>query len=90
MKGRDEKMLDEAAGLLANRLIHLFGTEMILGPDSPAVARVQSLYLRKLLIKTRLSASFVDTYESLQKAVQMIENDVRYHGIIIFFDVDPV
>lgn len=89
LKGRDERLLDEAASLLANRLVKLFGTEMVLGPDAPAVARVQSLYMRKMLVKTRLSTSFVEVNESLLKAAKMIESDVRYHGINIFFDVDP-
>jgi primosomal protein N' (replication factor Y) (superfamily II helicase) len=90
LKGRDEKILDEAAELLANHLINLFGTQMVLGPDAPTVARVQSLYMRKLLIKTRLSTSFVEINESLLRTAKMVENDVRYHGINIFFDVDPV
>lgn len=90
LKGQNENILDDAATFLASDLIQIFGIEMVLGPDAPAIARVQSLYMRKILIKTRLSTSFAETNDALQKAVQMIEDDVRFHGITVFFDVDPV
>ena len=56
LKHRDETLLQELSVRYTSLLREVFGAR-VLGPDNPPVARIQSLYIRKVVLKMELSAS---------------------------------
>jgi len=66
-----------------------FGTR-VLGPDRPAVAKVKSLSIRKLLVKIEAGLDLPTVRRYLALAQQQMLQDKRYTSLQIYFDVDPL
>ena len=89
LKHRSEQLTDSAALELASRLRQWFGSRL-LGPDKPAVAKVKSLAIRKLVLKVELELNMADVRHYLLLAQQQMMADKRYGTLQIYFDVDPL
>lgn len=90
IKHRDPRLLDELAAVHARRLRELFGNR-VFGPEEPAVGRVQTLYIRKIMLKVELNASMSKVKEILRSAIEEMHAG-RLPGIkgaIVYYDVDP-
>lgn len=90
IKHRDPRLLDELAAVHARRLRELFGNR-VFGPEEPAVGRVQTLYIRKIMLKVELNASMSKVKEILRSAIEEM-HAARLPGIkgaIVYYDVDP-
>lgn len=90
IKHRDPRVLDELAAVHARRLRELFGNR-VFGPEEPAVGRVQTLYIRKIMLKVELNASMSKVKEILRSAIEEM-HAARLPGIkgaIVYYDVDP-
>ena len=57
LKHRKEDVLDQAAELMASCLRKGLG-ERVLGPDKPPVSRIQTLFIKKIVVKIELDASW--------------------------------
>ena len=55
LKNRNETLLDLMAQTMAGKLSAIFGNR-VLGPDKPPVARVQTLFIRKIVVKIETKA----------------------------------
>lgn len=55
LKNRNETLLDLMAQTMAAKLRTVFGNR-VLGPDKPPVARVQTLFIRKIILKIETNA----------------------------------
>lgn len=89
MKHRQEQPVDGLAGELALRLRQVFG-ERVLGPDAPPVARIQALYVRKIVLKIELSASMTKVRQVLLSTCRQLLSEGRYGSVQLYFDVDPL
>lgn len=89
LKYRQEEPLDRFAHQLAERLRQVFGSR-VLGPDAPPVGRVQSLYIRKIVLKVELSASHSKVRTALQNVCQTALQESSCSSIQLYFDVDPL
>lgn len=89
LKYRQEGPLDRFAHQLTERLHQVFGSR-VLGPDAPPVARVQSLYIRKIVLKVELSASHSKVRAVLQNVCLTALQEFSYSSIQLYFDVDPL
>lgn len=87
MKHRDERVLDSLSRDYANLLLKIFG-QRILGPDTPPIARVQMMYIRKIIIKIELSASIAEARKRLREIQQYITSLPQYKSAVIYYDVD--
>lgn len=90
IKHRDSRIADDIAAAYARRLQTLFGNRM-LGPQTPAVSRIQSLYIRKLMLKIEVEASMKKVREILRQ-VFLEFHESGLNGIrsaMIYYDVDP-
>ena len=87
LKHRDEDELSKAARQAADMLYASFGKQRIRGPDKPVVPRVQSLYIRKLVIKLEQTAPLAQVRNSLRVLIAKISE--QNHGLTVYFDVDP-
>ena len=89
LKHRSESLVDTASHVMGSRLRQWFGTR-VLGPDRPAVAKVKSLAIRKLLLKIEPGLDLPTVRKYLVLAQQQMQQDKRYASLQIYFDVDPL
>ena len=88
VKHRDEQVAARAAEDLAARLRPVFGTGL-LGPDRPVVARVQLLFIRKLMVKVPLTLSSRSVRQTLLAARDALLAQPAFKAVRVIFDVDP-
>ena len=88
LKHQHDNVVESAALMLGSILRGWFG-ERILGPDKPAVARVKSMYIRKIMIKLENGIDQKKVREYLRMAQKQILQDKQYAALQIFYDVDP-
>ena len=89
LKNRNEALLDLMAQTMAGKLRAIFGNR-VLGPDKPPVARVQTLFIRKIVVKIETKAPMARVRELLlQVQKEMIMED-RFKSLIVYYDVDPM
>ena len=67
-----------------------FPEDDLLGPDRPSVARVQSLHLRRILLKVRPELPTSGVRRTLLAARDLTLSMQPYHRVLIHFDVDPL
>ena len=88
LKHKNEKVCQQASLELGKTLRSWFG-ERVLGPDKPAVARVKTMNIRKIVIKLENGIDQKKVREYLKYAQQMMAKDPRYGALQIYYDVDP-
>ena len=89
LKHRDDALVAAAALELGSRLRQWFGAR-VLGPDKPAVAKVKSLAIRKLVLKLEPGLPMADVRRYLLAGRRQLLADKRYNAIQVYFDVDPL
>ena len=89
LKHRDETLLQELAVRYTSALRDVFGSR-VLGPDNPPVARIQSLYIRKVVLKMELAASMSRVKEILRQIYENMLVDDRFKSLLLYYDVDPL
>ena len=89
IKHKHDKVCQQASLDLARMLKSWFG-ERILGPDKPAVARVKTMNIRKIVIKLENGINQKKVREYLKYAQQQMAKDPRYGALQIYYDVDPL
>ena len=89
LKHRYEQTVHMASEEMGARLRRWFGGR-VLGPDKPAVAKVKSQNIRKLVIKLELGIDMKKVREYLLMEQQQMLTDKRYSSLMIYYDVDPL
>ena len=89
LKNRNETLLDVMAHTMAEKLRALFGNR-ILGPDKPPVARIQTLFIRKIVVKIEQNAPMSRARELLLRVQREMIEDERFKSLIVYYDVDPM
>lgn len=86
----EERRCADAAMQFAAFLRPHFPEDDLLGPDRPSVARVQSLHLRRILLKVRPELPTSGVRRTLLAARDLTLSMQPYHRVLIHFDVDPL
>ena len=89
VKHRQESLVEGAALTLGSWLRQWFGAR-VLGPDKPAVAKVKTLAIRKLMLKLEPGLNMAEVRRYLALARQQLLQDKRYASLQVYFDVDPL
>lgn len=89
LKNRNETLLDIMAHAMAEKLRALFGSR-VLGPDKPPVARIQTLYIKKIVLKIEYNAPMSRARELLLRVQREMLEDDRFKSLIVYYDVDPM
>lgn len=89
LRFRNESVVESAAIEMASRLRQQFG-ERVLGPDKPAVARVKTESIRKIVVKLELGIDLALARRCMSAARTALLQDKRYAAMNVFFDVDPL
>jgi primosomal protein N' (replication factor Y) len=89
LKHRDLNVVNDASARYAARLHVLFGNR-VFGPEEPHVSRVQSLYIRKIMLKVEIEASMSKVKNILRSVYEefMVERALR--SMLVYYDVDPM
>ena len=89
LKNRNETLLDLMAQTMAAKLRTVFGNR-VLGPDKPPVARVQTLFIRKIVLKIETNAPMARARELLVQVQKEMVAEDRFKSLIVYYDVDPM
>lgn len=89
LKNKNERLLEQMAAVMGDKLRAVFGNR-VLGPDKPPVARVQTLYIRKIVLKVEHTAPMARARELLLRIQREMLEDDRYRSLIVYYDVDPL
>ena len=89
LKNHNEALLDQMAAVMANKLRAVFGNR-VLGPDKPPVARIQTLFIKKIVVKIEQNAPMGRARELLLRIQREMLADERYKSLIVYYDVDPM
>ena len=89
LKHRDENTVNSAGLELGSRLREVFGTR-VLGPDKPAVARVKTLSIRKVVLKLENGIDLPRVRQYLRGVLDAMMKDKRYGALQVYYDVDPL
>ena len=63
--------------------------DRVLGPDKPPVARIQTLFIKKIMIKVEHTASMKKVRDYLKALQRSMMEDERFRSLIVYYDVDP-
>lgn len=88
LKHRDERTCEAAAQTFATMVRpHFVGG--LLGPDRPAVGRIQSLHIRKLMLKVDPALPPAGVRRTLIAARAEVLKQAAFKSVMLYFDVDP-
>ena len=88
IKGRDEVDVVHAAEAMATAMRSCFA-ERVLGPESPAVARVHALHIRKIMLKAEPSLGVSQVRQCLIHIQQSLAEQGLLQKVMLYYDVDP-
>lgn len=89
LKHRDQAAVNALAAAYGLRLRQLFGNR-VFGPDEPSVARVQQMYIRRVMIKIEVEASMRKVKEILRALYEEMHAGGAARGAVVYYDVDPM
>lgn len=89
LKHKQEPIAEAAAQEMGARLRHIFG-DRVLGPDKPAVARVKTMNIRKIVIKLENGANLRQARASLRQLRDQMLRQPYCKALQIYYDVDPL
>lgn len=89
MKHKDERVIESAAMEMGARLRQWFGVR-VLGPDKPAVAKIKTMNIRKIVLKLELGIDLALVRRYLRQAEHDMMQNKQYVSLQIYFDVDPL
>ncbi|MDR1737675.1 MAG: primosomal protein N' [Candidatus Symbiothrix sp.] len=87
LKHRKENIVAEAADRFAEALRNSL-KDRVVGPDKPAIAKVQNLHLKKILVKMELSASPSALRELLDTVQRAMQQQAAFRYVAVAYNVD--
>lgn len=89
LRHRDSSTLNHAADDLAVTMRKVFGSR-VLGPNIPAVSRIQNWYIKQILLKIETKASAGKAKQILSEITSDLLGKSAFKSIRISIDVDPM
>ncbi|MDR0832815.1 MAG: primosomal protein N' [Candidatus Symbiothrix sp.] len=89
LKHRQDEVVRELADAFAMQLREKLG-DRVLGPDKPAVAKMQNLYLRQIVLKVENKVSMTVLREILETIQTSLLEQKAFRYAVVQYDVDPV
>ncbi|MDR1780389.1 MAG: primosomal protein N' [Tannerella sp.] len=88
LRSKNEAVLDESAAAYAKLLGEKLGDDSVLGPCAPPINMMQTLYVRHIILKIKLSERTTDTRASIKTAHHTMLEQSAFKQIIVHYDVD--
>ncbi len=89
LRHKQVAVVERAAVVMATQLRRLFG-DRVLGPDKPAVAKVKTLNIRKIVVKLENGIDMKRARQCLRSVEEMVMQDRQNNSLQVLFDVDPL
>lgn len=88
LRSRNESVLSEMSSMYAGKLrLHL--GERVLGPVTPPVTRVQTLHIKKIILKIEIAAAIAPVREILETVYAEMMQYPAFKQLLVHYDVDP-
>lgn len=88
VKGRNEEDVVHASEAMVAAMRTSFA-DRVLGPEPPAVARVQALHIRKIMLKAEPSLGVTRVRQCLTEIQQSLASQGLLQKVMLYYDVDP-
>jgi len=88
LKHKQKEEVIRVATALANRFREVFGPR-ILGPDEPVIDRIQTYFLRNILLKIEREASIEQTRRIILAILKEVLEKAQSPSLLVVTDVDP-
>lgn len=89
LRSRNETVLQEMSSVYAEKLrLHL--GERVLGPVTPPVTRIQTLHIKKIILKIEIAAAVAPVREILERVHAGMSEYPVFKQLLVHYDVDPV
>ncbi len=88
LKHKDRDLVNEAADHFGKLLKGVFH-ERVIGPEFPAIARIQNYYLKEIMLKIEVSAPQQKVKERLHELTDQFFSVPRFKPVRLINDVDP-
>ena len=88
LRSRNDSVLQELSALYAENLRRRLG-ERVLGPVTPPITRVQTLHIRKIVLKIEIAAAIAPVREILESVHTEMQRYLPFKQLIVHYDVDP-
>lgn len=89
LKHKQENLVEASAQEMGALLRQRFG-DRVLGPDKPAIARVKTLHIRKMVIKLENGIDLKEVRACLRAVQQQLLTQPIYKALLVYYDVDPL
>ena len=89
LKHKDSSILSKAAYKVAN-ILQQENIGEILGPSNPPVSRIQSFFIKHILIKFENNLPNSSIKNSIQKCLSSLKNSEEFKQLRVNLDVDPM
>lgn len=89
LRHKSDETVEKAAQDMSILLKQILSNR-VLGPDKPAVAKVKTMNIRKIMIKLEKGISLQEVRKYLLKLQKDMLDRKEYSSLQIFFDVDPL
>jgi len=89
LKHQKEEVVQEGAQFLADQLREVF-KERVLGPEFPIIKRIQNKYLKEIKLKIERGAPDKKVKAKILQDIDSFYQNVKFKGIQISIDVDPM
>ena len=87
LRSRNDSVLQELSVLYAENLRRRLG-ERVLGPVTPPITRVQTLHIRKIVLKIEIAAAIAPVREILESAHTEMQRYLPFKQLIVHYDVE--
>ncbi len=88
LRSRNESVLQELSVIYAEKLHARLG-ERVLGPVTPPVTRVQTLHIKKIVLKIEIAAAIAPVREILEVVHSEMQRYLPFRQLLVHYDVDP-
>lgn len=89
LRSKNDAILQEMAHLYANRLRRRLG-DRVLGPITPSINRIQSLFLRQIVLKIEINAGVKALRSILEEEQNALRAIPAFRSLLLHYDVDPL
>ncbi len=89
IKHKKEEVAEKAAKILTDSLRKVFGNRL-LGYEKPLISKIQTFYLRHLLLKFEREVSLQKVREIINNEIEKLKIIPEFKSVIVVPDVDPM
>lgn len=88
LRSRNETVLQEMSALYVDKLHARLG-ERVLGPVTPPVTRIQTLHIKKIVLKIEIAAAIAPVRDIVDAVHLEMQGYLPFKQLLVHYDVDP-